>query len=169
MLSSVELKLANEDETMAIGRKVSALLLDGLDKVAGRALCIKLDGDLGAGKTTFTRGILRAFNYEKTVKSPTYNIVECYHLEGVLEAKPFDVFHFDLYRLRDPWELEMMGIRDYFAKRAICLIEWPQYGGDFLPNADLNVKIEHQGDGRLMNLSSELFSLDELKSLSEIN
>lgn len=156
MSNQVTFTLANEEATLALGGRLGAFLVKALKD---RALCINLEGDLGAGKTTLTRGLLRSLNYEGTVKSPTYTLVESYTL------KDLEVFHFDLYRLFDPEELEFMGIRDYFAKRALCLIEWPERGGYLLPDPDLKVTIVHQEDGRQVTLSSELFSKEQLASL----
>ena len=96
---------------------------------------IYLSGELGTGKTTLTRGFLRELGYQGVVKSPTYALVETYQF-----AKS-TVYHFDLYRLTNPSELEFIWIHDYFTPDSICLIEWPERGGEFLPPASLTCNI----------------------------
>lgn len=105
-----------------------------------------LYGDLGAGKTSLVRGLLRAAGYTKVVRSPTFSLVEEYELAGRR------VFHFDLYRLKDPEELEWLGMDDYLRQVALCCIEWPQMGSGFLPEADIEIHLTHQGDSRLIEI-----------------
>lgn len=124
-----EWHVAGETAMVALGEQLGNALKEGA--------VVFLHGDLGAGKTTLSRGILRAFGHQGAVKSPTYTLVEPYQFESVT------VYHFDLYRLGDPEELDYMGIRDYFDGASVSLIEWSERGEGFLPAADLHVDIFH--------------------------
>lgn len=126
--------LPDEQTQVAFG-KALGLALKGRGQV-------HLEGELGAGKTTLTRGVLRAYGHEGAVKSPTYTLVEPYELGDV------HIQHFDLYRLGDPEELEFMGARDLLGDDQLSLIEWPSRGAGWLPTPDLNVKLEVQDTGR---------------------
>lgn len=106
-----------------------------------------LHGPLGAGKTTLVRGYLRAAGYGGTVKSPTYNLVEEYFVNGQ------KIYHFDLYRLNSPEELEYIGVDEYFGSGNTCFVEWPDQGNGFLPNPDLTITLALHGNGRLAEFS----------------
>lgn len=105
-----------------------------------------LNGELGAGKTTLVRGVLRAAGYQGAVKSPTFTLVEEYE---IAERK---ILHFDLYRISDPEELEWIGIDDYMAQKSLCFIEWAQLGEGVLPCPDLILTLTLQGQKRLAHL-----------------
>lgn len=146
----MQLKLKNTEATEAFG----ALLSQCLPKKC----LIFLTGQLGAGKTTLVRGLLKALGHEGAVKSPTYALVEEYTLGGRF------FFHFDLYRLADPEELEWIGIDDYLAQDAICLIEWPEMGGGFLPRPDLTLTLSVVGQERDLQVETMDPSLKKLLS-----
>jgi len=126
---------------------------DVLIKNIDNTFIIFLEGNLGAGKTTFTRSILRHLGYEYAVKSPTFTLVETYELEKIDRTKQ-KFYHFDLYRLSDPEELDYIGFSDYLEEKAIILIEWAKKGDGFLPSADLVIDIAYYDKKRKLSLSS---------------
>lgn len=132
--------LADAEATEAFGAEL-------LGVVPANSL-IFLHGNLGAGKTALVRGYLRAAGHLGAVKSPTYNIVEEYHLP---DRK---IYHFDLYRLEDPEELAWLGIEDYFARHATVFIEWPDKGQGILPEPDFVIHLTWQERGRLLEMQS---------------
>lgn len=133
-MSVLQLFLADEDATVALGQSIQQCTEAGD--------VIYLEGDLGAGKTTFVRGYLRANAYEGAVKSPTYTLVESYQLANA------EIHHFDLYRISDPEELEYLGLDEYFNRHAVCLVEWPARGKGVLPTPTLCLKLSREGNGR---------------------
>ena len=134
----MDLTLPHETDTLALGRRLATVLRDGG--------VVYLQGDLGAGKTTLCRGLIQALGHSGAVKRPTYTLVEPYEFQGRR------LYHFDLYRLGEPEELEYIGIRDYFDPGVICLVEWPGQGGDRIPAPDLQVTLERNQNGRLARL-----------------
>ncbi len=124
---SLMIDLPDEAATMVLGASLAAKLAPGD--------VIYLAGDLGAGKTTLTRGLLRALGWEGRVKSPTYALVELYVISTL------NLYHFDFYRFRDPQEWHEAGFRDLFSAANICLVEWPEKAEGLLPSADLELTL----------------------------
>jgi len=143
-VTKLSLFLKNEEAQLKLAKSIARHTKAGC--------VIFLEGDLGAGKTTFVRGFLQSLGFIGNVKSPTYTLVEPYLINGQ------QIYHFDLYRLGEPDELEYAGGRDYFDEQSICLIEWPEKATGYLPVADvlcqLSYKTEQGHEGRLCELSS---------------
>lgn len=157
-MSDIELQesLADEAATLAFGQRLARACFKDTDaRVSERqpgvpviGAMIYLQGELGAGKTTLTRGIMRGFGYQGAVKSPTYTLVEPY------EFTQCRIYHFDLYRLADPGEVEYLGTEDYFANNNLCIVEWPEKGANAIPAADLLIKLNSEGTGRRVSCQS---------------
>lgn len=130
--------LPDEAATLAQGAALARILQAGLT--------IWLEGDLGAGKTTLTRGILRGLGFTGRVKSPTYTLVESYTVSSLY------LYHFDLYRFSDPSEWEDAGFRDYFNPHSVCLIEWADKAEGLLPSPDWIIVLTPEQDGRRISI-----------------
>lgn len=140
----MELMLADAEATTALGERLCEHLL-----AVGSGV-VFLRGDLGAGKTTLARGLLRRAGVEGTLRSPTYTLMEPY----VAGGQAF--LHLDLYRLADPEEVENLGLRDYPTDSTLWLVEWPERGLPHLPAPDLCVDLEHRNGARVARLSGPL-------------
>ena len=158
MQSKQQIVLEDEAATLEFGARLATATFqtekrgdidlpprEGIPHLGGM---IYLQGDLGAGKTTLTRGFMRAFGYTGAVKSPTYTLVEPY------EFKLCNIYHFDLYRLADPQEVAYLGTDEYFAESNLCLVEWAEKGAKWLPAADLVIDMADQGTGRRLACQS---------------
>jgi tRNA threonylcarbamoyladenosine biosynthesis protein TsaE len=135
-----ELKLPSSDSTMRLGEALAA------GATAGRVLFIS--GDLGAGKTTLVRGLLRGLGHAGRAKSPTYALVEPYSFSSL------DLYHFDFYRFKDRSEWLNSGFREHFNPASVCVVEWPEKAGDLLSPPDLHIALDFDGEARRARLES---------------
>jgi tRNA threonylcarbamoyladenosine biosynthesis protein TsaE len=132
--------LPDEAATHALGAALAKSIEPGLT--------VFLHGELGAGKTTLVRAVLRGLGYEGRVKSPTYALVELY------DVSRLHLYHFDFYRFRDPREWIAAGFAENFGGRNVCLVEWPEKAAGSLPPQDLDVFLDFQDAGRVVRLDS---------------
>jgi tRNA threonylcarbamoyladenosine biosynthesis protein TsaE len=135
------LLLPDEAATLALGHQLAQVLEPGM--------FVALSGNLGSGKTTLTRGVLRGLGFAGKVKSPTYTLVELYNLSRL------DLYHFDLYRFNHAQEWLDAGFGDYFEPRHLCLVEWPERASGLLPVPDLEISLNVEGDGRRIRIAAE--------------
>jgi len=136
----LELRLANSEETLRLGEALA------VGAAPGRVLFIS--GDLGAGKTTLVRGLLRGLGHAGRAKSPTYALVEPYALSRL------DLYHFDFYRFKDLSEWLNSGFREHFNPHSLCVVEWPEKAGDLLSPPDLHITLEFDGEARRARLEA---------------
>lgn len=141
----MELSLADEAATQRLG----AVLAENLPDLHGASLLLALEGELGSGKTTLARSLLRALGVEGTVRSPTFTLVEPY------DTRAGTVHHLDLYRLRpEPAELDALGYRELRGLPGLVIVEWPERGGSALGAADLHILMEHRSAGRRVRVTA---------------
>lgn len=139
-MKSVTCRVASEADMEALGGRFASAL--------GTLKLVALNGPLGAGKTTLVRGLLRALGHTGRAKSPTFTLVEPYALGGRR------LYHFDLYRLKNPEELEFLGFRDYLADGNLCVVEWAERAGRILPVPDVAVMIAQVNGGRSVTVTA---------------
>ena len=126
---------SDESDTISAGVELSESISKLITK---KSVVVFLEGDLGAGKTTFTKGILKGLGYGELVKSPTFNLVEIHEID---ECK---IFHFDLYRINEEIELEEIGLDEYLQERkAVCIFEWPKIAENLIPKPDFHISIAY--------------------------
>lgn len=141
----LDFSLVDAPATEALG----AALARSHAALARGSSVLYLQGDLGAGKTTCVRSLLRTFGIAGLIRSPTYTLVEMYR------SGPLTCVHVDLYRLQGSTEVEDLGLRDYFDADCLLLVEWPERGGGALPAADLELRLLYQGDSREAHLAAK--------------
>lgn len=133
------MSVATAEDMRAFGARIAnAISCAGLSD----PFVLGLSGDLGAGKTTLVSGLLAEFGHAGPARSPTYSLIEPYRIAGR------DVYHADLYRLRDPAELEDLGLRDLLVGPSVLIVEWPEMAGTRLRKPDLSLRLEYVGEGR---------------------
>jgi len=141
-VDSSEFALADESATARLGEALARAVESNAPAIARTGLVVALAGDLGAGKTSVVRAMLRALGVTGTVRSPTFTLVEPYVVSSL------NFYHFDFYRLADPEEFSFAGFRDMFGPASVCLIEWPDKAAGSLPQADLRIALRVAGEGR---------------------
>ncbi len=165
-LTTIDLYCRQEADTASLAQQLAASFEPFLTKQPGAHLNISLEGDLGAGKTTFARYLIQGLGHAGKVKSPTYTLCEPYPLQ--LKEQVITVHHFDLYRMRDPREWQEAGFAEHFDVPGICLIEWPEKAEGTLPALDIQIQLTAGADENERNIKLNAFSQSGLKALQEI-
>ena len=143
-LTAINLYCRQEADTASLAKQLAASFEQLLTRLPGSHLNVSLEGDLGAGKTSFARYLIQAMGHEGKVKSPTYTLCEPYPLQ--LKDQAITVHHFDLYRMRDPLEWQEAGFTEHFDVPGICLIEWPEKAEGTLPGFDIQIQLSTGAD-----------------------
>jgi tRNA threonylcarbamoyladenosine biosynthesis protein TsaE len=136
--------LPDEAATLQLGAKLASCLRPGTR--------VYLRGELGSGKTTLIRGLLRGLGIRRAVKSPSYSLLELYVVSRL------NLYHFDFYRFIDPSEFADAGFADYFGGKGICLVEWPERAGAALPPPDLEFQFAYKDKGAARAVSVRAFT-----------
>jgi tRNA threonylcarbamoyladenosine biosynthesis protein TsaE len=147
-IQSAEFALADERATARLGEALARAIRTMVPAIARHGLVVALAGDLGAGKTSVVRAMLRALGVTGAVRSPTFTLVEPYVVSSL------NFYHFDFYRLADPEEFSFAGFRDMFGPASVCLIEWPDKAAGHLPQADLRIALRVADEGRQASLTA---------------
>lgn len=155
-LNTRTINLANEKASECFANRLASSLHPFLpetlhlsqDKIKALPLVMSFSGDLGTGKTTIIRAMLKGIGIQSRIKSPTFSLVESYVCQGI------QVHHFDLYRIDHEEELEYLGFRDYFTPDSVCCIEWAEKAGKSLPNVDIRFKLSIKGAEREMHIQA---------------
>ena len=165
-LTAIDLYCMQEADTAFLAKRLAASFEHFLTRQLGSHLNIALEGDLGAGKTTFARYLIQGLGHAGKVKSPTYTLCEPYPLQ--LKEEAITVHHFDLYRMRDPLEWQEAGFAEYFDVPGICLIEWPEKAEGTLPAFDIQIQLTAGADENERSIKLNALSQSGVSALQEV-
>ncbi|MDI9818424.1 tRNA (adenosine(37)-N6)-threonylcarbamoyltransferase complex ATPase subunit type 1 TsaE [Tatlockia sp. PL877] len=146
----IQIGLADEASSESLAYRLAGCLFS--------PLILAFSGEIGSGKTTLIRAMLRALGVTTAIKSPTFSLIESY------QCNHLQIHHFDLYRIHDEAELEYIGFRDYFNEDAVCCIEWPEKAGQSLEQVDIHFELTLNGDGRLLTVQASSPAGEEILS-----
>jgi len=165
-LTVIDQYCRQEADTAALAQHLAAYFGQFLTNQSGAHLNISLEGDLGAGKTTFARYLIQAMGHEGKVKSPTYTLCEPYPLK--IKDQAIIIHHFDLYRMRDPLEWQEAGFAEHFDVAGICLIEWPEKAEGTLPAFDIRIQLTAGSDENERAIKTSALTESGKTALKEI-